>query len=684
MPTLLELFESKKILGMNNLMDTAQQEADLQKVEYRKGTVASDGGIIDGPIRSYNTLQIQGGKTAAFIYDINKRPFTQISTDNVFLNNTSVPLLNKLKKSKIANKGGESVTEEELTGLRPFRLLSMPVLYGTELPIIVLGESKSTKKQKIGTFSYEGALPGKAIDNKKNTPTNLFLLDAFRNGKTTEYPKLFSNLTGTPEQLFMKLITNPIQAIKNVLTIPKTPSNSNSTDNTLQFILDVKNKNTFLFNFWVRSYDTDRKYSDISNGVYPENTEVTERYDLSSKLNQVLTDVRTPNLLLGPDGFDIKDKVEKKVGKRRYYEDKGNPGSKIYGGSDDNNLSLSDVQLKGRFHIGESGLVDTINQSVPFTEGSETKDKDGIGISNRDFIPLKFTSIERNKSVVFRATVSGLSETFTPSWESSKFVGNPFSLYTYGGIERTLTFTFKVYSTNLQEHMAGWERLSFLSSLVYSQGFSRDADSSKDLLYTIPPFIKFTLGNMYKSKVSFIESLTYTVDDNTPWEIGLENTPIEPRPTNTDGRTKNQDYMVPGITSFNKDAIGFKLPKIIEVAMTLKMVETPKTVYNFYDEETTDDKGAKVTIKKAGFNDLYGYSKSTPPPKVDDNAGQKNGKTTDLTKKEDKQPNAINTPNSTITPSNASSGGSAMGASGTDTNKFGQNETNSTRNQIIP
>ena len=75
--------------------------------------------------------------------------------------------------------------------------------------------------------------------------------------------------------------------------------------------------------------------------------------------------------------------------------------------------------------------------------------------------------------------------------------------------------------------------MEFLTGLAYPQSYT--AQNA-----VIAPFIKFTLGDMYKGKESFIESLSYTIDDTTPWEIEEKN---------------------------------YILPTIIDTSVTLKFVE---------------------------------------------------------------------------------------------------------------
>jgi hypothetical protein len=192
---------------------------------------------------------------------------------------------------------------------------------------------------------------------------------------------------------------------------------------------------------------------------------------------------------------------------------------------------------------------DILNNQAPFT-GETGKDAKGGSLDEYDFIPLKFYSVGQGKTVQFRATLSGLSETVSPSWDSAKFIGSPFNYYTYTGVERSVQFNFKIYSLNEQEHMVAWEKINFLTSLAYPQGYQ--------YLSVTAPIIKFTLGNMYVSRVGFVESLSYTIDDNAPWEIGLD-----------------------------KAMKDYKCPKIIDVSVTIKFIE---------NKSTTNTAGGKVSL----------------------------------------------------------------------------------------
>jgi hypothetical protein len=237
-----------------------------------------------------------------------------------------------------------------------------------------------------------------------------------------------------------------------------------------------------------------------------------------------------------------------------------------------------------------------MNTQLPYMgDAPKIEDK---SIEDLDFIRLKFSSPSRAKkkgmSALFRATITGLTETFSPTWDPNKFIGNPFSFYTYTGIEKTLGFNFKVYSSNQKEHIAVWERLNFLTSLVYPQGYVDGA--------IVPPFIKFSMGDLYKDKDCFIESLTYTIPDDTTWEIGIDQ--LQRNEAQDWIRSGNGDRVVFSATNdageedyTSKDIKKYKLPSVIEVAISLKIVDDRKSIegYKFYSDSPIMQKTAQTS-----------------------------------------------------------------------------------------
>lgn len=194
-------------------------------------------------------------------------------------------------------------------------------------------------------------------------------------------------------------------------------------------------------------------------------------------------------------------------------------------GQSGNNTSNSLEYKYGLFNDS-----DNINSLNPDDEYSTTTD-----IEKMDIIPFWIGRIGSDKKIHFRAILSGISETVSPTWSSDKFFGNPFEFHTYDSVSRSVSFTFQIYCSNEGELDYQWKRIEKLTTLTYPEIANNLVNA---------PIIDFRLGDIYNGTIGFIESLNYTINDSGTWEI--------------------------------KD--GMKLPKFIEVSMSIKFIETPATV----------------------------------------------------------------------------------------------------------
>jgi hypothetical protein len=194
-----------------------------------------------------------------------------------------------------------------------------------------------------------------------------------------------------------------------------------------------------------------------------------------------------------------------------------------------------------------------------------------LGQKYKDLVPLIINKLDDPTPIMFRTNITGLTENFTPTWNTNKFLGNPFSFYTYSGIERSVSFNLQVYAFSKTELQFIWKKLSRLTLMTYP------TINSNALV--IPPIIQFRLGDMYINKKGFIESLSYTMPDIGLWE------------TETDGSI---------------------LPKFIDVALTIKFIETRAVLdnpynYNIPAQDTSGrgtESGAGVQVRVNLDNDL--------------------------------------------------------------------------------
>ena len=144
-----------------------------------------------------------------------------------------------------------------------------------------------------------------------------------------------------------------------------------------------------------------------------------------------------------------------------------------------------------------------------------------------DLVNMWFKA-EGGSKVQFRGTAKGITETFSPSWDSFKYNGRADQAYKYTTFERSVSFNFQVYATSRIEMKPIWTKLQYLSTMTMPQ-YGGAAGYQGTL-------VTFRLGSLYNGKLAFIESLSYTMSDETPWEISMlgSNEPIGELPMGID------------------------------------------------------------------------------------------------------------------------------------------------------
>tara|TARA_R110000851_G_scaffold281036_1_gene434410 strand:+ start:256 stop:2247 length:1992 start_codon:yes stop_codon:yes gene_type:complete len=159
----------------------------------------------------------------------------------------------------------------------------------------------------------------------------------------------------------------------------------------------------------------------------------------------------------------------------------------------------------------EDVAVDRVNL-IPYGKDVYKTDK----YHKLDWIPFKFVDANNNKPIVFRAILSGITDTFTPEYNSERYIGRPDNVYVYQGTTREISFTFDVYPKSDTELITLWEKLNYLAGLTYPHMKTGQM---------IAPFCKLTIGQMYDNAPGYISGLTYTVMDETTWEVDFAKLP---------------------------------------------------------------------------------------------------------------------------------------------------------------
>jgi hypothetical protein len=174
-----------------------------------------------------------------------------------------------------------------------------------------------------------------------------------------------------------------------------------------------------------------------------------------------------------------------------------------------------------------------------------------------------FKKSGNNEIIPFAGTITGLSEDVTPEWTNFRYLGSPFKTYRYQGVERSLKFELKLYYTSESEKDVMIKKINYLKSLAFPyEQISQIKYSNKDAENPIdaptysqyafsPNLVTLTIGDMYKNMFGFIESLAFSIDDNTTW------------PNSNHNMDKDEDNSL--------------YPSVVSVSISFKIIENHPT-----------------------------------------------------------------------------------------------------------
>ena len=178
-----------------------------------------------------------------------------------------------------------------------------------------------------------------------------------------------------------------------------------------------------------------------------------------------------------------------------------------------NNDKMTVTGLTGSLFDGKKGYNQQTTRSfeaVPLVSENES-----IDLIKNDYIKFAFTSVSLplNKVAIFRATLTALTDTITPTWNNDEFVGRADMAYTYKNFERSIAFKFSIAINNPNELIATYDKLNFL------YGFCYPADYVNQNIGMLSPLVRITIGDLYKNILGYFESFIFTVEETSPWEI---------------------------------------------------------------------------------------------------------------------------------------------------------------------
>ena len=193
--------------------------------------------------------------------------------------------------------------------------------------------------------------------------------------------------------------------------------------------------------------------------------------------------------------------------------------------------------------------------------------------TGKNQVLVLFKKYGKSTTIPFEGTISGLSEDVTPEWTNFRYVGSPFKVNRYQGVERSLKFNLKLYYLTNGQKQNMVKKINYLKSLAFPYDeiseIKYGGEKQTSQYAFSPNLVYLSIGDMYKNVFGFIESLSFSIEDNVTWPSNFDD------PTDT-----------------------FMYPSVVDVSIGMKIIENHKT-------ETQND----ITTYKYDFdgrgNDNY-------------------------------------------------------------------------------
>ena len=169
-----------------------------------------------------------------------------------------------------------------------------------------------------------------------------------------------------------------------------------------------------------------------------------------------------------------------------------------------------------------SGRQDAINLTPIFPETSYWAENfitiKGKDFNIRDLAKFIIQAVDTDSPtdsnfMMFRAYITSFTDNVDASWNPVKYAGRGDKFYIYDGFDRKISISFKVAALSAAEMKPMYQKLNYLMSNLMPD--------YKGVLMR-GPLMRMTVGNYFDAQLGVLTSLSYTVPNDSPWEIALD------------------------------------------------------------------------------------------------------------------------------------------------------------------
>ena len=191
-------------------------------------------------------------------------------------------------------------------------------------------------------------------------------------------------------------------------------------------------------------------------------------------------------------------------------------GSLVADGSRYRNKSAV-VKSGDRLTLAKIIKGDNLKVDVASTEAGDEQLNFNVE-SYKNGMPFYFKDLRDNGYIFFRAYIDGLTESVSPNWNPTNYIGRSEPVYVYQSAEREINFNLKLFAHTPDEFSMIYTKINRLTSLAYPE-YKKD-DQSR--LRMKPPLTKMRIGEMFGREnnelTGFIKSLSYNIPEESPYE----------------------------------------------------------------------------------------------------------------------------------------------------------------------
>ena len=286
--------------------------------------------------------------------------------------------------------------------------------------------------------------------------------------------------------------------------------------------------------------DPNKIEADAANTI-----ELGENTDFRSVINKI---AGTTVLM----SSDYKNKnIEKRIGIARARKN-----------NEDRTNYASDVPLASD-HINKISLF--YSDAVRGEVLSRFTDVNGIEVGNTsDMIKFRIKSFDNDSAngagvyMIFRAYLNNIKRGIQSKWSPYNYVGRGESFYLYDGFTESITFQFTIMASSRSEMKPLYQKLNYLISTL-----TPDYNKQNRMRGNIS---ELTIGDFIKYQPGVITSLDIIVDEDSNWDIALE-----------ENSTDDNGNIIPG-----RDADMHELPHMLKCNMSFI------PIYNFLPRKSAE------------------------------------------------------------------------------------------------